>query len=688
MRPTKRLTKSEGFASEVDRRKRLGQFFTGVGLGKILAALSFAKHASSIVDPMAGSGDLLSACLDLGARPKTVGAIEIDPVAYEVCRNRLVKSSCVLGNAFDPAVLARLPRCEWDLVITNPPYVRYQSMAKGAGLHFKLPGAVEVRNGLMAALDGMTALNEKDRELFRALVSGYSGLADLAVPSLILCASMVSVGGRLALVVPESWLSRNYAAVVHYLLLRWFHIEHIVDDEHAVWFEDAQVKTTLLIARRVERRSGAFDWGDGDMFVRARVSGKAMGPGGPVARLFPGKKNSEELFAVKVRKVLESNSGFEEELTSASLVSLGRVANNLKRTCSKQKWLSVVGEKASSHPETCCVPLDFLERWLGEANSRTLVSLADLGVSIGQGLRTGANGFFYSRQVFVNKKEALVIPDGVPGVNEVMIPLYCLRTVVRRQSELPEGFAIHNKDLMGRVLDLRAQALAEDIKEGGDLVKKLYTPMPKSLAVFVRKAAHANFGTTLKPKRIIELSAVAPNIRKGNPVKGIPPRFWYMLPDFTPRHAPALLVPRVNGGTPKAWIVADSGVLVDANFSTLNVQEGTGLDVYAVLAFLNSTWCRVVLEHTASVMGGGALKVEATHLRRIPVPQFEDERLHHLSKLGRRLAENGSGLEEIDQLVASALLGRTAKQEETAALSRLAEEGRIRRGRKKEQKGV
>jgi hypothetical protein len=682
--PETLLATQEGFSEAADRRKRLGQYFSGVGLARLLGALAGAERAGAIIDPMVGSGDMLAGCLALGAQPKDLGAIDIDPAARAVCAKRLPEAKCILGSAFSPTVLAELPRHEWDLVITNPPYVRYQSMAKGAGKHFKLPSAMEVRNGLLKALDGMTALDETDRALFKAIVSGYSGLADLAVPSWILCAAMVSVGGRLALVVPESWMSRDYASVVHYLLLRWFHIEYVVEDEHAAWFDDAQVKTTLLVARRVKRKDGAFGWRDDDIFVRARVSGKAAGPEGPIARLFLGKKKPEALFAAKAKKVLDSGAGFEEKFISAFPSSLGHVAESLKTACCKQKWFSAVGEKDTGQAGACFPP-HALAEWVRAAANRSFVSLESLGVSIGQGLRTGANSFFYATHRSNDGTEALISLNGIPGIREVKIPLACLRPVVRRQSELPEGFVIHATGLAGRVLDLRTTALPEDIKTGGSAARKAYASMPKELAAFVRKAARADFGMDGKPRRLHELSAVSPNVRKGNSAKGIAPRFWYMLPDFTPRHQPDLIMPRVNGETPKAWLVADRSVLVDANFATLRVNE-SGLDVYALLALLNSTWCRAALEYGASVMGGGALKVEAAHLRRLPIPKLSAAEWHRLATLGRCLADGSKGIEDVDRLVVSALLGRSANKQEREALSQLAEDGRTRRKNHKKTK--
>jgi len=44
-----------------DQRKELGQFFTGMPLGRVLAHLAVDDKTNSILDPMAGSGDLLAA---------------------------------------------------------------------------------------------------------------------------------------------------------------------------------------------------------------------------------------------------------------------------------------------------------------------------------------------------------------------------------------------------------------------------------------------------------------------------------------------------------------------------------------------------------------------------------------------------------------------------------------------------
>src|SRR4051794_10882092 len=43
------------------QRKQLGQYFTGLPLGKLLAHLAWRPETRTVLDPMAGHGDLLDA---------------------------------------------------------------------------------------------------------------------------------------------------------------------------------------------------------------------------------------------------------------------------------------------------------------------------------------------------------------------------------------------------------------------------------------------------------------------------------------------------------------------------------------------------------------------------------------------------------------------------------------------------
>ena len=66
---------------EAARKKQLGQYFTGQRVGRLLAALASAETAKSIIDPMAGSADLLVSCLAIGAEPERLVGLDLDPIA-------------------------------------------------------------------------------------------------------------------------------------------------------------------------------------------------------------------------------------------------------------------------------------------------------------------------------------------------------------------------------------------------------------------------------------------------------------------------------------------------------------------------------------------------------------------------------------------------------------------------------
>lgn len=191
------------------QRKRLGQFFTGLPLGTLLAHIALDPNTRSVIDPMAGHGDLLDAAAlaarARGARLGRLDGIEIDPKTAAFCNHWTVAlqadgavdaARIVTGSAFDPASIGALDAPGYDLVITNPPYVRYQSQnGNGAGVG-------DVRRGLSAIVEASVVGDE--RALWQALVDGYSGLADLSVPAWLLSALLTRPGGRLAMVVPAT----------------------------------------------------------------------------------------------------------------------------------------------------------------------------------------------------------------------------------------------------------------------------------------------------------------------------------------------------------------------------------------------------------------------------------------------------------------------------------------------------
>lgn len=142
------------------------------------------------------------------------------------------------------------------------------------------------------------------------------------------------------------------------------------------------------------------------------------------------------------------------------------------------------------------------------------------------------------------------------------------------------------------------------------------------------------------------LSAVRTNVRAPRTLSEMA-RFWYHLPKLMSRHRPDILIARVNGATPSPWLNPARKFVIDANFSSLWRRTDEGVSPLCMLAVLSSVWTRALFEAMGTVMGGGALKLEASHLRRLPLPRLTGESLNGLEKLGAEIADRG----EIDEVL-------------------------------------
>lgn len=363
----------------------------------------------------------------------------------------------------------------------------------------------------------------------------------------------------------------------------------------------------------------------------------------------------EREFAKQARLWLRNGSRHSTGLVRARPVSLQQACRNAVASASSQKWFAALGEAASS-PDHCAHVPHAIHDWLAQRGIAPAFHTLDAeGISVGQGLRTGANGFFYADGARNADQVSLSFSGPLTG-HTAIAPIGIAKPVLRRQSELPAGYIVRAEHARGWALDLRRHALAEDVGNE-DMISAPYETMPESLAALVKAAGQANFGSETKPQKVWELTAVMPNAKPA--ARGLPARHWYMLPDFAPRHFPDLLLARVNATTPKTYLNSGRACLVDANFSTIWLRPDSRWTPHALLALMNSGWTQAVIETTGAVMGGGALKVEAAHLRRFPLPSIDDAQIAKLGKLGGEFAapspDVGALLCRIDEVVGEAL---------------------------------
>lgn len=658
-------------ALPTSQRKQLGQFFTGVPLGKLLAHLALDTDTRTVLDPMAGNGDLLDATWEAaserGISLNHLDGIEIDDVTSEICRERLVKTiitnapkqKILAGDALALSTIKALSLPMYDLVITNPPYVRHQ-LLKASGADSK-----KIRSNLQEIADHYLSGIEGD--IWKSLIESYSGLSDLSIPAWLLSSLLVRPGGRLALVVPATWRSRDYADVVRYLLLRCFSLEYIVEDTQPGWFSDALVRTHLIVARRLTTQE-----------ISTPLNARLAWPPAQWLQIAPEAANGKSLvgaaFPVKhpeaaLANWLRISAGAPSRGLNIRPYDLQYEKNSLAIKARHRRWYQKLeGEtnlplvsNAADHVQVM-IPDVFREMFVNGLSPRTISTLDAAGIHVGQGLRTGCNQFFYVTALSASPHNGMMHIQTSSSFDNLTlrVPTNALRPVLRRQAEI---IHLQNGNIPpGYVLDLRKWVLPEDVSitiaasaayaASGESIPQV---MPDELAAFVRLAAKHSLNKTNNERLIPSLSAVRTNVRHGRN-GSVPPSFWYMLPDFAPRHLPAAFVARINHGIPWTENNFDPPIVIDANFSTFWSSDSTWTR-FAIKALLNSTWCCAVMETLGTPLGGGALKLEATHLKQMPIPFLSHDSRRKLDDLGKKLTSNSNEvLPKIDAIILNALI--------------------------------
>lgn len=586
--------------------KEIGQFFSGSRVSNLLVLAAELADIDSIyaIDPMVGQADMLIALQKQGAHAERLYGIDIDGEAVETAESRLENSHFLKCDALSTAAADLYNTQEWDLVITNPPYVRYQALDAFYG-----ENAVEtIRERLVETIEALDVACSKRPYLKGA--RSYSGLSDLAVPCWIICACLVKPGGKLALVLPDAWLKREYASAIHEILNTDFTVDRVIVDESRTWFPNAQVKTNLLIATK---RTGNGTKPDNTHVHHIGLSKWAANKRSLSGALAYGGRIGDEAFT----GLCQSGADYSGDSVWA-----------------RHENLSYAKHSSPPHIE------------------RRTASLSDWGLSVGQGLRTGANRFFY----LAENEDGLVSNSiwadcaGLEPADATLLPLV---PALRYQDEIGNAYTIEAQKTGYRLL-----YIDRPIEDNPVIPKRELM----SLGKYISYCEEHEIVQGGRRQHIPSLSAV----RANGPLSSAAgkDRYWYMLPALKDRHLPNLVIPRINGGVVRAYLLAgDRRVVADANFSTIWVSDRNPKAAHAALALLNSSYVRLELERNCSVLGGGALKCEAVSLRKLDLPEPTSELKEALSRHGAALAgarsiEGAAEIENnIDNVIAWAITG-------------------------------
>jgi hypothetical protein len=643
--PRKGFNSVKNIESTFSHQKRFGQYFSGKKVAALLSLLlPKGLQYDSIIDPMAGEGDLLNAVAPNATQGSHILGVEIDELVASACQKRLPQAMIICEDAFKSQAI--ITERGWDLVVTNPPYVRYQLQNDDSSV---MPTGKSIRSNLGTLLTQLTYLDEDEKNLLLRIAKNYSGLSDMAVPSWILCAALVKMGGILAMVVPETWLNREYAKPIQYLLLKTFDILCIARDVNACWFDNAQVRTCILIAKKKQITPLSDVKGDTTLVID--LGSELVSEGSLIDNLtWKGVSGREALTNLLSSKTNASGHGFSVDIRKTT-----SLFPYLFATQRIPKWTLSSDFQCSNNIAT--LPLELCSV-INDTSKHTYISLEDLGVHCGQGLRTGANDFFYFQIMSSTGNEYSLKTGKWFGEDKIIkVPhkyiIHCVQN--RRQIS---GLAVNPKMIDTGILYLQDYIRSQDFVACTQSAANHFQELPSILNEYITAAEEYKNAKGISFK---DYSAVKPNEKKFNSQYE---RFWYMLPHLSQRHIPNLCITRVSSTAAECIYVPqqkDRLIAVDANFVTLwgNSEE----TVKVCLALLNSTWSKCYLELLCTVMGGGALKIEASHLRNVLFPKFTSYQFHRLLDYGTRIADEGNISPELCAAIDSTVLEQFSDSE-------------------------
>ncbi|HEX3531825.1 MAG TPA: N-6 DNA methylase [Thermoanaerobaculia bacterium] len=231
-------------SSPVERRERkgLGAFYSPLSLVEPMAAWALTRADQSVLDPSCGDGVFLEAAArrlrGLGATRERIAsllhAVDLNPDAARFTQDRLVSAAGLPFANVRVASFFSLPPPQdlvdlVDLVIGNPPYIRYQEFSGGAR-----------GEALERAASAGVQLNR--------LASSWAHFVAHAI-------AFLRPGGRLALILPAELIHTTYAGPLRDHLRRTFAEIHVVSFRKAV-FPEVQEEVVLLLAAGKDRGPG------------------------------------------------------------------------------------------------------------------------------------------------------------------------------------------------------------------------------------------------------------------------------------------------------------------------------------------------------------------------------------------------------------------------------------------------
>jgi len=210
-------------------RKLRGGYYTPEDIAAFLSRWAIRKGGDNILEPSCGDGAFIRSALDrltgLGVTPQMSGGriigVELDPVESEKAKAHGCKIHT--GDFFSIYKELRWGDSQFDVVLGNPPFIRYQHFEEG--------------------------YRRVAFELMEHAGFHPNRLTNIWVPFLLLSSKLLSQEGRLAMVIPAELFQVNYAHEAREFLCEHFSSITVISFKRLM-FPGTQQEVVLLLAER------------------------------------------------------------------------------------------------------------------------------------------------------------------------------------------------------------------------------------------------------------------------------------------------------------------------------------------------------------------------------------------------------------------------------------------------------
>lgn len=189
-------------------KQTLGQYFTPAAIAKLMISMSSSKRDARVLEPSSGQGVFLDELLSAGF--SHIEGVEVDP---HLAQHPKINVRCESFLAYQPSE-------PFDLVIGNPPYIRWKDLSE----------------------DGRNEM--RSHRLYGEL---FNSLSDYLTAFIAGSVEVLKDGGELIFVTPSFWMHTLHSSPLREWLLRHGAVTDVVDFGEASVFKG--VASAIVVFR-------------------------------------------------------------------------------------------------------------------------------------------------------------------------------------------------------------------------------------------------------------------------------------------------------------------------------------------------------------------------------------------------------------------------------------------------------